>query len=52
MIERDTKHESHGFDCIEEAQVLGEEDDLNKTEENEAEPYMNILITGFITQLL
>lgn len=37
------KHESYDFDCVA-AQVLGKEDDLNKKEEeNEAEPYMNIV---------
>lgn len=45
------KHERYGFDCAA-AQVLGEEDDLNKKqEENEAEPYVKLIIS-FITQLL
>lgn len=40
------KSESYGCDCVA-AQVLGEEDDLNKKqEENEAEPYMNITISS------
>lgn len=54
MIERDKKSESYGFDSVA-AQVLDEEDDLNKKEEeNEAKPYMSliIIIISFITQLL